>query len=261
MAAVNAGTDVKRTAVDARPIIGLSPHRSRERDRDQSIPDAYIDALVAAGAVPLVLPLVPSESEANAPLLDICDGFLLTGSVANVHPSRYGGEKPEGGFCDERRDGLDVAVLAHAEATGRPVFGVCRGCQMMNVYRGGTLAWHYRSLLPETPIEHNRDDPPHSAVHTVTWESGAWMANEACHRMQPVNSMHDQVCVRLGRDLRAAALSEDGLIEAIEDLRTPERFFAVQWHPELLATMPGIDEATRDAARRLFARFVQACRA
>jgi putative glutamine amidotransferase len=242
-------------------IIGVPVQRRTPGDDCVlSLAPAYVSALERAGATALVLPLFEAAddaaaAEAAAPLLALCHGFLLTGSVADVHPHRYGGGSvPEGGYCDERRDALDWLLLDHAERTNKPVFGICRGCQAMNVYRGGTLAWHHSDLLPDRPVEHLRPDISQEATaHTVTWEKGTWLAAQMPVSVQGVNSLHRQVCARVAPSLRVAALSEDGLVEAVEDVRHPDRFFAVQWHPELLAADNG--------ATSLFDRFLRACRA
>jgi putative glutamine amidotransferase len=224
-----------------------------------SIASAYTDTLTALGVAPLVLPLFdPSATaEAVAPLLALCDGFVLTGSVADVYPHRYGmDEVPEGGYCDERRDALDWAILDYADSIGKPVFGICRGCQVMNVYRGGTLAWRYRNLLPAAPapVEHLRSDIASEVAHTVAWAPDSWLAAQMPGVSQGVNSLHRQVCHEVAPSLRVSAVSDDGLVEAIEDQRSPHRFFGVQWHPELLV---GSSEAA--ASILLFDRFIQAC--
>jgi putative glutamine amidotransferase len=221
-----------------------------------SVAPAYIDTLVRFGAIPLVLPLFdPADTvTAVAPLLALCDGFLLTGSVADVHPYRYdAGDVPEGGYCDERRDALDWSILDHADSTGKPVFGICRGCQVMNVYRGGTLAWRYQDILPAAPVEHLRSDISAEVAHAVTWVEDSWLAAQVTGTVHGVNSLHRQVCSKMPPSLRLSALSEDGLVEAIEDRCSPHRFFGVQWHPELLV------ERHDPVAVALFDRFIQAC--
>jgi len=242
-----------------RPVIGLPVQRRTPDDGLLSLAPAYVDALVRAGAAPLVLPLLGAD--AAAPLLALCDGFLLTGSVADVHPRRYAGPDaaiPDGGYCDRERDALDWAVLDHAAAADKPVFGICRGCQAMNVYRGGTLAWRINERWPDAAVEHMRSDERAGLVHAISWEKGSRLAARMPAPEQGVNSLHRQACDRVASSLRVAAIGEDGVVEAIEDVRRPDRFFAVQWHPELLA---GGDTPAAAASRALFEHFVSACRA
>ncbi len=211
------------------------------------VPPGYIAAVLRAGGVPLILPITSDP----LPVAALCAGFLLTGSQADVSPELYGRRPPKGSYSDPERDQVDFALLRHAEETRKPVFGICRGCQVMNVYRQGTLALHYRDLT-ETPITHQGSDSGEPNTHRVLFQEGAWMTEAVGGGTRVVNSLHRQVCDRLGRNLRVAALSEDGLIEAIEDTAAPERFFAVQWHPEYPAQGP---DALSVA---LFARFIQA---
>src|SRR5207248_3326297 len=150
----------------------------------------------------------------------------------------YGAEEMAGNTTDPKRDELDLALLRHAAATGKPVLGICRGCQIMNVFRGGSLASHFSDLV-ETSMEHNQ--PAHnasSAVHEVILESTSWLHSIVGETRLEVNSLHRQVCDRIGAGLRVSARSEDGLIEAIEDQNDPSRFFGVQWHPECLGDQP-----------------------
>ena len=209
------------------------------------VSNGYIESIATAGGLPLLLPL--RENGGDERLIALCDGFLLTGSYADVDPDLYGKKLTAGCFHDPLRDALDARILRHADETGKPVFGICRGCQMMNVWRGGSLAVDYTDLI-STEIRHDGerfDGPP---AHRVRFAEGAGLGvGEAA-----VNSLHHQVCDRLGDNLRVAAYSEDGLIEAIEDAQRPEQYFAVQWHPERSS------EGGEQVSRALFARFINA---
>ncbi|MDX1933447.1 MAG: gamma-glutamyl-gamma-aminobutyrate hydrolase family protein [Capsulimonadales bacterium] len=237
---------------DHRPRIAVTPHRYR-LDGDMCLHPGYTDSVFRAGGWPIVLPLIP-DANAYAEVLDLFDGFLLTGSEADVFPERYGKTPPDNNYSDPERDTQDIVLLDHAKVTGKPVFGVCRGCQMMNVHRGGTLALHY-SELAETSIEHAGKEFTGPPAHTVTLVRGTMTGDLVPLSVVPVNSVHRQVCETIGNDLRVTARSEDGLIEGIEDVRHPERYFAVQWHPEQWGDRPdGLANAlfgvlVREAAR------------
>lgn len=211
------------------------------------------ESVLRAGGVPLILPLL-SEEDAYTSVFDKLDGFLLTGSEADVFPGLYGKEPPPDNFSDPLRDAQDFAILRHAEATGKPVFGICRGCQVMNVYRGGTLAIHFSELV-KTDIEHNQEEDDGFFCHRVIFSPESDLATLVSEKAPRINSLHRQVCDNLGRGLRIAGRSEDGLIEAIEDDASPTHFFAVQWHPERTPHGP---DALSDA---LFVRLVDAARA
>lgn len=208
----------------------------------------YIESVAEAGGMPLLLPL--REKGGDEELLALCDGFLLTGSYADVDPDLYGKKLAEGCFNDPLRDALDARILRHADAMGKPVFGICRGCQMMNVWRGGSLAVDYTDLISDG-VKHDGekfDGPP---AHRVQFTEGATLGREFGGEAA-VNSVHHQVCERVGDGLRVAAYSEDGLIEAIEDAGQPDRYFAVQWHPERSP------DGGEELSLTLFARFVRA---
>ena len=244
----------------SQPIVGVTVQRREPDSPRLTVGTAYVDTLMQGGAIPMLLPLTHSP-DALLPLMALCHGFVITGGVADVDPSLYGESLPPDGFSDARRDALDFAVLRHAEETGKPVFGICRGCQVMNVYRGGTLAWDYPALFAGTPpVVHGRRADVFDA-HTVAWEKGSWLASRMpSPPTAPVNSLHHQVCRRVAPSLRVAAVSPDGLVEAIEDARDPSRFFAVQWHPELLCQNAPDGDPSVPAARALFDRFLEACR-
>jgi putative glutamine amidotransferase len=218
-----------------RPRIAVTPHRV-QGENVQRLDIGYTESVLRAGGVPLILPIL-SDPEALTEVLDLFDGFLLTGSEADVFPELYGKTPPPDNYSDTWRDEQDFAILRHVEATGKPVFGICRGCQVMNVYRGGTLALHYSEIVT-TAINHDDDDHNGPPVHQVTLEPSGSLFSLSKEPTTWVNSLHRQVCEHLGRDLRTTALSEDGLIEAIEDSRNPTRFYAVQWHPERSASGP-----------------------
>jgi putative glutamine amidotransferase len=230
-----------------RPVIGMPVQRIVKRAVFSQSPE-YSWAVEEAGGIPVLIPLIKDV----LPLAELCDGFLLTGSYADVNPLLYGGDTPEGNYSDDLRDKVDYALLKYAEETGKPVFGVCRGCQVMNVFRGGTLAVKYQDLI-ETYVEHNME-PEDLDVHSVKLEPDSLIALTLELNELPVNSLHRQVVKKVAPTLRAAAISEDGLVEAIEDKENPQSYSAVQWHPELLAAAGNVE------AKELFRAFVDACR-
>jgi putative glutamine amidotransferase len=147
--------------------------------------------------------------------------------------------------------------MDHAQATGKPIFGMCRGCQIMNVFRGGSLSLHYSEQIT-TETEHSCADYSGPVVHPVSFHPETALGRTVKELLGrtgdfPVNSIHRQVVKDLGRGLRIASHSHDGLVEAIEDATHPERFYAVQWHPERAPEM-----ARDDLSRLLFRRLIEA---
>jgi putative glutamine amidotransferase len=147
-----------------------------------------------------------------------------------VDPSRYGADRrPETGGVDPERDQVELDLLAAVLERGRPVLGICRGCQLVNVALGGTLHQH----VPEvTGLEHLRREPRDLISHTVVVEQGSLLHRITGRGEIEVNSIHHQAIDRLAPGLRPVGCAPDGTVEAVED---PGRsLLAVQWHPESL---------------------------
>ena len=215
-----------------------------------------------SGALPIIVPGIPDAAE-TAELLEVCDGFLLTGGRANVHPSRYGEEETEKhGTFDHGRDGVVLPLIAAAVEAGLPVFGVCRGIQEMNVAFGGTLHPEVREL----PGRMNHRMPPGETDpevifrkrHAVRLTPGG-----AFHRLLGAeeivtNSLHGQAIVRPGRRVCVEGVCEDETIEAISIEGAARFALGVQWHAEYdadgdpvsRALFEAFGAAARDAAAR-----------
>src|SRR5712691_10726280 len=194
-----------------------------------------------------------TDSPADA--INSVQGLLLTGG-GDVQPSLYGAS-PHATFdpAEPGRDEYEIELVRRALENDLPVFAICRGVQLLNVARGGTLIQHIPDEVGIT-VNHKVPAPSHSIAHDVWIESGSLLerlmgerfeAGEAC----PVNSRHHQAPKDLGEGLVASATAPDGVIEAVED---PSRRFClgVQWHPE--------NFWRTGEFRTLFEGFVQACR-
>ena len=211
--------------------------------------EIYRGALLAAGALPEEVVLVlPGDADPGA-----FDGLLLAGG-GDVDPARYG-EVPNapGLEIDPERDSLDFALFGAAERLQVPVFGICRGLQVVNVALGGTL---WQDLETQRPRALAHDAEPHSAhAHIVRARPGPsgsrFAAAIAALDGLPVNSRHHQGVKDLAPALLALAASPDDLVEAFE--RREGAFLAcVQWHPENL-----VEERRQKA---VFEAFLEACR-
>lgn len=210
------------------PIIGLSPQIDYDTG-EYKVTAPYTDCLLRAGATPLILPFT-EDKEQLARLVNLCDGFLLTGGH-DLHPAYYGEQKQD--YCNEpaeMRDRLESILVPMILDSQKPLLAICRGIQVLNVFCGGTL---YQDIHAQgvTDKPHRQPDTP--AAHTVTCIEGTLAANILGTSPVAVNSLHHQVIRDLGKGLRVAAYSEDGLVEAVD---MPDRQFAlgVQWHPEML---------------------------
>lgn len=171
------------------------------------------------------------------------DGFIIGGGD-DIGAELYEGEPAIDVRIDPQRDALEQAVLRHAYARDLPVLGVCRGAQMINVFRGGSLHQDVRAAFESMPSMWTP-----LPAKTVSFVPGTRLHQIFELETLRVNSLHRQAIDRLGKGLRVAARDEFGVIQAIED---PESRFrvGVQWHPEFLVF--------RRSHRQLFRAFLEA---
>lgn len=227
-----------------RPRIAIPvPHSQKQEYNARSLPQ-YEKALRAAGAEPVIVPLGLSNQEI-ATLIKTCTGVLLPGSPADIDPQKFSAKKhPKTNPADPGRDNVDELLLQDAYNMHKPVFGICYGLQSLNVWRSGTLNQHVEA--DEVNHEAGKDVP---VAHKIAVQQQTIFSEIVGGEAEvPVNSSHHQVAEVVGDGLRVAALSEDGVIEAIEGTRTDHFVMAVQWHPERS------DDA---ASKKLFERFVR----
>lgn len=188
----------------------------------------YAQAVVAAGALPLLAPTTaPDLAPAYAAS---ADALLLTGGC-DIDPQRFG-QQPDRdlGVVDVERDAFELALYEAFRTAGKPVLGICRGIQLINVAHGGTLHQHVASL-PES-IQHDQLDLSGTPQQGVTLTRGSRLAEAYGAETMRVNSYHHQAIDRLGAGLRAVAHTADGLIEAVEG-EGEDFLIGVQWHPEM----------------------------
>ena len=196
----------------------------------------YVRFVEQAGGVPVIIPQLEGP-DALAPLLDRLDGILISGGN-DIGPERYGDRLSR--FCGAvapARDSQDIWSARYMACTrGRPVLGICRGMQILNVMAGGTL---YQDVEHEGGFAHHfgRSYPRNVGWHTVALERGSLLLEIYGDGTLQVNSFHHQAVNVLGSGVTAAARSADGVVEAIE---LPEYGFAVgvQWHPEMMYDTP-----------------------
>jgi len=192
----------------------------------------YSEAVEAAGGAPVHISLIPNAGYIDA-VVDGLDGILLPGSDSDVDPLRYGQQPHPGlGAVHPIKDETDLLIIDAAERKQLPIFAICFGMQVVNVFRGGTLIQDIRSQLPDA-IKHEQGAPRDRPSHTVKVALGSRLSEMLGTADLVVNSHHHQAIETLGANLVVTARSSDGIIEAFEDPR-PDRFVvAVQWHPEM----------------------------
>ncbi|MFR1039352.1 MAG: gamma-glutamyl-gamma-aminobutyrate hydrolase family protein [Clostridium sp.] len=209
-------------------LIGLIPLYDDDKDSYWMLP-GYMKVLEACGALPVMLPLTTDPEELND-CFSLCDGILMTGGH-DVDPALYAETaKKTCGIPCSSRDKMEAYLFEKALQEDKPVFGICRGVQLMNVLLGGTL---YQDLPTEHPskTEHHMASPYDRPVHKVTVKEETLLADIIGAGEHGVNSYHHQAVKDLAPKAEAMAYSEDGLVEAIA---VPDKTFivGVQWHPE-----------------------------
>lgn len=191
---------------------------------------AYIQALLAAGGVPLILsPLMGASLSGRA--LDGVDGLLLTGGE-DIEPSWYGAHpSPLLSPPSRERDLFELALFAVARQSELPILGICRGIQLINVGLGGTL---FQDLPSERPgaVNHRPDGARDARSHRVRLQRGSRAANALGSSSVTVNSSHHQAIKDLAPGLIATGWTDDDLVEAAESPAGAPWLLAVQWHPE-----------------------------
>jgi putative glutamine amidotransferase len=198
----------------------------------------YYRALRHAGVEPVPISLALDAAALNR-LAESLDGFVLTGSPADVDPAHYHASRhPETARADAARERTDWAILDHALAAGKPVLAICYGNQLLNVYFGGSLIQDISSLVPGH-LQHAKSDvETRDPEHPVNLEAGTRLAAIAGATEARVNSSHHQAIREPGRNLRITARAPDGIIEAVEWTGDANWIVGVQWHPERMEGDP-----------------------
>jgi len=233
----------------SKPIIAmLCAVTDNEGVFELKLQNAYCDAVLNAGGIPIVLPFTTDRAALHS-YVNVCDGFLFTGGN-DINPSLYGEEKSD--FCgkiEDLRDEFELAVAKAAFPSGKPMLGICRGAQVLNVALGGTL---YQDIDSEIPsyISHRQAEAKNLPSHSVSVAAGTPLYKLTRVSKMTANSFH-QAIKKLGRGLLAMAYADDGIIEAVYSTEHPY-LYAYQWHPERLISSDAHN-------RMLFSDFIMAC--
>jgi putative glutamine amidotransferase len=245
---------------DMKPRIAIPIPTTRDLEYNQRSWPAYAEAVRQAGGEPVEVPLTSTGITA---LMASCQGILLPGSPADVDPAHYGHERaPESAPADQPRETIDTLLLEDAYLHKKPIFTICFGTQLLNVYRGGTLVQHL-SVMPvnheagkSVAVAHSASVAPDSLLGQITRQADPAEAPMTHDFLRlPVNSSHHQAIGIPGEGLAVSArCHQDAVVEAVEGTAPDHYVMAVQWHPER-------SQEISATSRALFSRFLQAAAA
>ena len=228
-----------------KPIIGIVPLVDIERESYWMLP-GYMKGIEQAGGIPLMLPLTSNEENLEQ-LAEEIDGFLYAGGQ-DISPNLYAQKRSEMcGQCCRERDEMETMLFRMVYEQDKPLLGICRGIQCINVVMGGTL---HQDLSSEHPsdTEHHQMPPYDVPVHSVKIVDDSPLYKLLEKETLMVNSYHHQAIKTLAPKLSVMAVSEDSLVEAVY---VPNKKFiwGIQWHPEL-------SYLADENSRRSFSEFV-----
>jgi len=238
----------------SKPIIGVTSFRTQSKGSYfyLSVTEAYIEAVVRAGGIPVILPLQLSETDIQD-LRNQLAGLILTGG-GDVDPEFYGASMDSTiGGVDPDRDRVEIALVHNAVDTQWPFLGICRGLQVINVALGGTL---YTDIAEQKPgsLKHDYQRgavyPRNMLAHPIQLDEGSRIVEMMGAAMVEVNSLHHQAVRDLASGLIPTSHAPDGILESFElPAEAHPLGVAVQWHPEWLQE--------HEPMRALFRSFVQ----
>lgn len=247
-------------AGDGRPVILVAPRWVPETPYglerlapQEAIADCFVEAIIAAGGLPLQMALTTDVAVIDA-YLDLADGLALPGG-SDVNPRRWGSDMPydQTLLCDAR-DAFEIPLVRRALERDLPIFATCRGAQIINVALGGTLCMDVPSLgAPEGMVQWRHEGILRCAAHPVAVEEGSLLSRAmGGATTAQVNSSHHCCVAALGEGVRLTGCSTDGIPEAIE-VEGARFCLGVQWHPEYTWR-------TLETDFGLWRSFVEACR-
>ena len=232
-----------------KPIIGITP--DVDFDDKHFLRNTYVQAIIRAGGLPFIIPVGIEEDVKQ--VVGMLDGLLLSGGN-DINPMLFN-EEPHThlGEVSPSRDSCELELAREMLAADKPILGICRGLQILNVAVGGTVYQDLHQQNEGPLLQHAQKAPNTHASHFVQLTKGSMLEEIAGSERIQVNSYHHQSLKDVPPVFNVSGVASDGIVEAIE--RVDKQFvLGVQWHPELLATKGDA------VSLGIFERFIGACK-
>lgn len=232
-----------------KPIIGITT--SLEGNDKHMLKNGYIDAVIRAGGVPVLFP-IGIECDGKQ-LAETFDGLLLTGG-GDPDPTLFG-EEPylDLGEVEPARDATELHLFKEFLTLNKPILGICRGLQLINIACGGNMYQDIYGQKTGVLLQHKQKSAPSHASHFVEVKKGSLLESIVKAPKVKVNSFHHQAVKDVLKPLQVSGIASDGVIEAIEST-THTFVLGLQWHPEALA------QKGESFSVRVFHAFIEKCK-
>ena len=232
-----------------KPIIGVTA--SMETDRAYySTAKRNVKAIIDAGGIPVILPYI-IEGEDVAEIVNRLDGLYATGG-GDIDPILFGEEPhPKLGLIIPERDQSELILIQKMLEMKKPILGVCRGSQILNIAAGGDMYQDIYSQIDKQLLQHSQKTPFDYGSHFVYVKKDSLLHNLTGEDKLRVNSYHHQANRKVPKEFQISGTASDGVIEAIES-KTHPFVLGLQWHPE------GMTEVNDEASLKIYAGFIKA---
>lgn len=233
-----------------KPVIGITSNIREEKLMTTGMDN--IHSIIKAGGAPIVLPSITDEGAIDR-IVEVLDGLLVTGG-GDIDPTLFGEEPlPQLGEICPDRDFFEIRLIIRCLELNKPILGICRGCQMLNVSKGGNIFQDIHAQHSKPLLQHYQKAPRYHTSHFIDISEGSKLSGIIQQNRIKVNSYHHQAIKNIAKGFEVCATSSDGIIEAFES--NEHRFVVgVQWHPENMM------RKDNESSNKLFHAFIETCK-